>query len=111
MKVRNKIWIEDSKGSVVFGDGRLKILKAVDELGSLNKASKALNMSYRAAWGKVKATEERLGVRLVDSSTGGGAKGGTRLTLKGRALVEKYEKLSGEISDISEKYFEDIFKE
>ena len=35
------------------------LLAAVDRRRSLNAASKELCMSYRAAWGKIKATEKR----------------------------------------------------
>jgi len=71
-----KIWIEDEKGSVVFGAGRLRILQAVDRLGSLQAAAKELNMSYRAVWGKIRTTEDALGQPLVTRRAGGSRGGG-----------------------------------
>ncbi len=61
MKVRTKIWIDDDNDKVIFGSGRVRMLEAIDRLGSMNKAAKELKMSYRALWGRIKSTEERLG--------------------------------------------------
>lgn len=40
-RVRCKTWIEDGAGEAVFGQGRLKVLQTVQELGSLHAAFKA----------------------------------------------------------------------
>ncbi len=60
-KPRTKIWIADQGDHVPFGMGRVKILEAIEEQSSINAAAKALKRSYRAVWGKINATEERLG--------------------------------------------------
>ena len=33
-----------------FGDVRVRLLEAIDRLGSLSKAAKSLPLSYKAAW-------------------------------------------------------------
>ena len=88
--IKSKVWIEDEKGSMVFGLGRLKILNAIEEHGSILAASKSLNMSYRAAWGKIKATEDRLGKPLLTRQVGGASGGGSELTAFAKALVKKF---------------------
>jgi molybdate transport repressor ModE-like protein len=65
--VRMHLWLESGE-SVYFGMGRVMLLDKIEEHGSLRKAAEALGMSYRAAWGKLKATEEALGLVLVESS-------------------------------------------
>ena len=55
--VRSKIWIEDSRGKVIFGLGRYRILDAISRLGSMHAAAKELHMSYRAVWMRVRASE------------------------------------------------------
>jgi molybdate transport system regulatory protein len=40
LTVKSKIWIEDENGDVVFGAGRLFILSAVEEYGSIFAAAK-----------------------------------------------------------------------
>ncbi|MGI6386754.1 MAG: winged helix-turn-helix domain-containing protein [Desulfomonilia bacterium] len=61
MEFAYKIWIEKD-GNTVFGMGIYKLLDLVAETGSLHKAAQELGMSYRAAWGKVREYEDRLGI-------------------------------------------------
>lgn len=68
---RSKIWIEDAEGKVVFGSGRLRILKAIQKTGSIHAAAKELKMGYRAVWARIHATEKRLGIQLLEKQIGG----------------------------------------
>jgi molybdate transport system regulatory protein len=61
MQARFKVWLQEEKP--VFGDGMAKLLGAIDELGSINQAAAKLKMSYRQAWGRIKASEERMGIK------------------------------------------------
>lgn len=85
MRIRYKVWIE-RQGQVLFGHGRLELLLALDRKGSLAQAAAELGMSYRAAWGRLKASEERLGFPLVEHGPRG--KRNSRLTPQGRALLD-----------------------
>ena len=49
-QIKSKIWIE-SNGKILLGEGRVQLLKAIKETGSLSKAAKKLKMSYKKAWG------------------------------------------------------------
>jgi molybdate transport system regulatory protein len=89
MEIKYKIWLEKD-GKVVFGHGREELFQAIDECRSLNAAAKKLNMSYRAAWGRLRASEERLGVKLVESDT---AKKGMTLTPAAKVLLDKFRQL------------------
>jgi molybdate transport system regulatory protein len=104
--IRSKIWIEDQDGKVVFGLGRLKILEAVQRLGSLQAAAKELKMSYRALWGRVKATEERLGFPLLLRSKGGAAGGGSELMPFAMEFVEQFRQLHKDVVLDSDQLFE-----
>ena len=110
MKMKLKIWMEQD-GSVAFAEGRRMLLEAVDRLGSLNAAAKELGMSYRAAWGKIKATEEALGLKLLDVTTGGKGGGGAKLTQEARELVSLYNTYTKKMSLIAEKEFNNIFNQ
>ncbi len=103
MEVKHKIWLEID-GRVIFGQGRKELLQAIDECHSLNSAAKRLNMSYRAAWGRLKATEERLGMKLVDVEPTG-----MRLTPDAKALLSKFDELEREtdafVKHLSERLF------
>lgn len=109
LTVKSKIWIEDENGDVVFGSGRLHILSAVEEQGSILAAAKALGMSYRAVWGKIKATEDRLGQPLLTKRTGGSHGGGSELTPFAKALVEGFRHLDNLIRTTSDTLFRGVF--
>jgi molybdate transport system regulatory protein len=107
--IKSKIWIENEMGEVVFGSGRLRILSAVEKHGSILAAAKDLNMSYRAVWGKLKATEERLGQPLLSRRAGGAQGGGSELTPLGKALVERFRHLQTLTETTADTLFQDLF--
>jgi len=96
LEIKYKIWIEKN-GRVVFGKGRDDILKAIDEQRSLNAAAKKLEMSYRAAWGRLKASEERMEMKLVKI---GDKDKSMRLTQKARAIIDRFEKLEKDVEKL-----------
>lgn len=99
--IHSKIWIEDEQGHVVFGEGRYRILEAIDRLQSLQKAAAELKMSYRALWGRVKASEERLGQHLVAREGRG-----SRLTPYARNLMMRYQELQKRIRQEADVAFD-----
>ena len=90
MEIRCKLWLEQD-GKVLFGQGRLELLRAIAETGSLAGAAKKLDMSYRAAWGRLKASEERLGFALLENSGQGRRAAG--LTPEALTLLTWFEDL------------------
>jgi molybdate transport system regulatory protein len=104
--LRTKIWIVDSSGNVLFGMGRVKILEAIDRGGSINAAAKELKMSYRAVWGRIKATEERLGKELVVRTAGGARGGGSKLTPYARDLIIEYKIFRRQVIEDADARFE-----
>lgn len=108
MKVKFKLWLEE-KGGVAFAEGRRMLLESIDRLGSLNAASKELGMSYRAAWGKIKATEKVLGIKLLNVATGGKGGGGATLTPEAKELISRYKQFNDKMASLMEKEFKHIF--
>jgi molybdate transport system regulatory protein len=70
MNIKSKLWIEEND-KPVFGSGRRLLLEEIDRRGSINRAAQEMNMSFRKAWGALRAMEERLGIKLVERQTGG----------------------------------------
>jgi molybdate transport system regulatory protein len=104
IEVRSKVWLE-VLNRPFLGPGRQMLLRAVDEQGSISKAAKLLQMTYRRAWGQIKGMEEQLGLPLVVKQTGGQGGGGAVLTGEARELLAKYEKLiDGVEKEIDEKF-------
>lgn len=94
MRIRYKVWIE-RQDRVLFGHGRLELLLALDRKGSLAQAAAEMGMSYRAAWGRLKASEERLGFPLVEHGPRG--KRNSQLTPQGRALLDWLAELENDL--------------
>jgi molybdate transport system regulatory protein len=104
LTVRSKIWIENGEGKLVIGTGRLKILEAIREVGSMNKAAQRLNQPFRAVWGKIKATEERCGFKLVERT-----KAGSQLTEQGIELLARYDELQSRCEEFTDRQFRELF--
>lgn len=109
MQIRSKLWIEVS-GEPVFGRGRRFLLEAIDRYGSISRAAKEINISYRKAWSYIKAMEQRLGLKLVERQTGGKFGGGAVLTKDARLFLKRYEELEKGIQDIVDRRFKKIFE-
>ena len=104
VQVRSKVWLE-AQGRPVLGPGRQELLRAVDEQGSISRAARLLKISYRKAWGQLKAMEVQLGLPLVRKQTGGQGGGGARLTTEAKDLLSKYARLSrGMEEEVNEKF-------
>lgn len=78
---------------MTFGPGKADLLAQIDALGSIAAAGRAMGMSYKRAWSLV--VEMNAGFRepLVDSTRGGPAGGGARLTDAGRGVLDHYRRL------------------
>lgn len=108
MEIRSKLWIEIN-GEPIFGSGCRRLLEAIERHGSINRAAREVNVSYRKAWSYIKAMEERLCVTLVERRTGGKHGGGASLTDDARTFMEKYERLETGIREIVDARFAEIF--
>ena len=91
--IKSRIWIE-ANGRIILGEGRVRLLKAIDKTGSISAAAKSLGMSYKKAWSLVDAANSRAKSPLVLSSTGGKGGGGASLTDYGRQLVDTFETIN-----------------
>lgn len=76
------------------------VLEGVARHGSLNKATAALGISYRQAWGLLRRAEGDLGAPLLSRRTGGAAGGGAALTETALDLLARCRLLRGEIEQI-----------
>jgi molybdate transport system regulatory protein len=92
-QVKSRIWIE-ADDKILLGEGRVRLLKAIEECGSLSKASKQLNISYKKAWRLIDAVNKTAEKPVTTSSIGGVGGGGVTLTPYGRSLVDAFETLN-----------------
>ena len=104
--VHFKLWLSSGRFRGVFGDGKWRLLEAIEKEGSLRAAAQKLGISYRKAWGDLKKSEAALGVSLVEKHRGGIKGGGSGLTKDGRELLAAYGRFRREMEKAAEKGFE-----
>ncbi|MEZ5334522.1 MAG: TOBE domain-containing protein [Methanolobus sp.] len=86
---KTKVWLAED-GQPIIGEGKVELLKAIDEEKSLRKACMKMNISYKHAWNVLNKISERLGKDVV-TTVRGGKNQGTFLTEEGRSLIREYE--------------------
>ncbi len=92
-KIKSRIWIESENG-VFLGEGRVDLLKAIKQTGSLSKAAHHLEMSYKKAWKLVDSINKTAKEPLVITSTGGKGGGGTHITTYGEKMIEEFDAIN-----------------
>jgi molybdate transport repressor ModE-like protein len=109
MEIKYKMWLEKD-GEVVAGNGKVDLLKMIDELGSIQKAAENYGMSYRHAWGIVQKMERRSGIKLLETQVGGKEGGGARVTLPGKRLLKQYDAFRKSLDQAVASKFKGAFK-
>lgn len=75
---------------IAIGPGKVELLEAIVEQGSISAAARAMGMSYRRAWLLVDTMNRCFRQPLVITLAGGTKGGGATLTREGRAVVTTY---------------------
>ena len=91
MKVVTRITFLDDNGEKFFGEGPARLLRGVEECGSLRSAAMAMEMAYTKALKLVKQAEAALGYPLITRTTGVKDGGGSILTPEGKRWLSQYE--------------------
>lgn len=92
-KIKSRIWIE-ANNHILLGEGRIRILKAIVKTGSLSKAAKHLNMSYKKAWNLLDTVNKSARKPVVITSIGGKNGGGAQLTAYGISLITAFDTIN-----------------
>lgn len=91
MKAVTRITFWDDSGEKFFGEGPARLLRGIDESGSLRAAAMSMDMAYTKALKLMKQAEDALGFSLIARTTGGKAGGGSVLTPEGKQWLRQYE--------------------
>ncbi len=92
-RIKSRIWIEN-ENHVLLGQGRVHLLKAIIREGSLSKAAKAENMSYKKAWDLINSVNNAAKETVVTKTIGGKKGGGTIVTPYGKKLIEIFDTIN-----------------
>ena len=108
LRVRSKVWLEVD-GQPLLGDGRYRLLTAVQRNGSINAAARELGMSYRKVWSQLQAMEEVSPFPLVERRIGGKDGGATQLTSEICTLMKHFEEMCIRVNAEADRCFLEFF--
>ena len=94
-----------------FGPGVASLLTLVKSCHSLRAAAMQMGMAYSKAWTILKTAEEKLGFKLLHSTTGGRHGGGAQLTEQGEALLAAYTRYCQTLREVAQRQFAVDFAE
>ncbi len=87
-----KVWLT-SDDSYILGEGSSRLLRALDEYGTIREAAIHTKMSYKYAWKKLTKIEKAIGKPVIKTRIGGREGGGTELTESGEELLRVYDRM------------------
>jgi molybdate transport system regulatory protein len=73
-----------------IGPGKIALLEAIRDTGSISGAARKMKMAYRHAWTLIEEINKVLGQPAVSTEIGGGRGGGATLTRVGAQVVGIY---------------------
>lgn len=76
--------------TIAIGPGKVALLEAISESGSISAAAREMEMSYRRAWLLVDELNKALVSPAVSTAAGGARGGGAALTPVGMEIVQRY---------------------
>jgi molybdate transport system regulatory protein len=105
VQVRTKVWLEVD-GEPLLGDGRERLLLAIDRSGSLNAAAAELGISYRKVWAQLQQMEQHAPFPLVERAKGGKGGGSTHLTTEAKQLLARFARLKSGLNQLIDEKFD-----
>ena len=96
IKTRLSIRIDLPSGDRI-GPGKILLLEAIRDTGSISAAARHLDMSYRRAWLLVDQINAAFGEPAVSAATGGRHGGGAQLTPAGETVIALYRAIERKV--------------
>ncbi len=85
------------------GPGKIRLLEAIRDAGSLSQGARNIGMSYRRAWLLVESLKQSFREPVTVASTGGKDGGGMQVTEFGDALIKNYRELERDFVTLAER--------
>lgn len=93
----------DFDGERYIGHGRIELLELIGEHGSIAKAAKAMDMSYKRAWYLIDDFNAVFSEPLIERQHGGKGGGAARLTPFGAEVVKQYRQMEAKALSVFAK--------
>jgi molybdate transport system regulatory protein len=87
-RVRLRIYLGEEEHKL--GPGKVRLLEAIREYGSISAAARSMGMAYRHAWELVDDLNRCFRTPVVAASTGGRTGGGAAITPLGEELIQRF---------------------
>ena len=111
MKAVTRIVFLDDDGEKFFGEGPARLLRGIQDKGSLRASAHAMEMAYTKALNLIRHAEKTLGFPLVIRTAGGKSGGGSYLTKEGKEWLEKYESYRNACLQANSKLYLEFFSQ
>lgn len=100
-----KCQVRVTRGSdIAIGPGKMDLLRAIVDAGSISGAARQMGMSYRRAWLLVETMNQCFQQPLVETVTGGRSGGGAQLTVAGENILNSYSAMMKEVNAVAERH-------
>lgn len=109
MKAVTRIVFVDDEDNKFFGEGPYRLLKAVEEKGSLHAAAGSMNMAYTKALKLLSNAESALGFPLTKRTVGGKSGGGSELTPECVDFLNRYASYRDACRENNKKLYDEYF--
>lgn len=96
---RGRIWLESAEGTFL-GHGRVVLLERIKEHGSISRAARSMEMSYKHAWDLLDSMNRQAACKLVETARGGKSGGGAILTPAGERAIAIFWRYHGRFQDV-----------
>ena len=111
MKAVTRVTFLDDRGEKFFGEGPARVLRGIEQTGSLRCAARNMNMAYTKALRLMKNAEAALGFPLITSTIGGRDGGGSRITPQGKEWLSRYEQYRDACIQANRQLYLEFFPE
>ncbi len=94
-----------------FFDSRIAmLLMLIDETNSVRAAGQRMQLSYSSCWNTIKKLESQLNFTIIERSQGGAGGSQSRLTDRGRLLLERYNAYERRLSECADQLYAAYFE-
>lgn len=109
LRCRNRLIL--SKEGDFFDPEVYRLLRFIDETGSIQAAAARMDMSYTKGWKMVNRLEKEMGFLFLNRCNGGKNGGSSTITQEGRSFMERYHAMEEDMRRIGQRFFDTYFQD